>query len=169
MKEIFTLLFSFSVMIKYKPLLCCIVVTQIYLMIYKIVNIFSRTLMVFNIKTDDDNHAFTPYTMIKTFTKSLKKIEDILIQHQKHDNIVITHHAPVMQSFPEHYMNDFIRASYASDLKEFILKHSPKLWVHGHIHYSSDYYISATRVICNPRSYPDQINPEFNDNLIVEI
>ena len=44
-KENFTILFSFSVMIKYKPLLFCIVVMHTYLISYNILKDFSRTLM----------------------------------------------------------------------------------------------------------------------------
>ena len=49
-KENFTILFSFSVMIKYKPLLFCIVVMHTYLISYNILKDFSRTLMIKNNK-----------------------------------------------------------------------------------------------------------------------
>ncbi len=44
-----------------------------------------------------------------------------------------------------------------------------KLWVHGHIHKQSDYKIKDTRIICNPRGYPDEPNPHFDPSLVVEI
>ena len=51
-KENFTILFSFSVMLKYKPLLFCIVVMHTYLISYNILKDFSRTLMIINIKNN---------------------------------------------------------------------------------------------------------------------
>ena len=44
------------------------------------------------------------------------------------------------------------------------------LWIHGHMHNSSDYVERGTRVICNPRGYlPFEPNPEFDPSLIVEV
>jgi Icc-related predicted phosphoesterase len=47
------------------------------------------------------------------------------------------------------------------------------LWIHGHIHTSSDYVIGGTRVVANPRGYPHknggQENPSFDPFFIVEV
>jgi Icc-related predicted phosphoesterase len=45
-----------------------------------------------------------------------------------------------------------------------------QLWVHGHTHDSVDLDIAGTRVVCNPRGYaPDDLNPEFQPGLVVEV
>ena len=46
------------------------------------------------------------------------------------------------------------------------------LWVHGHLHDSSNYEINGTRVLCNPRGYAKDglnENQSFDPLLTVEI
>ncbi len=50
------------------------------------------------------------------------------------------------------------------------------LWIHGHMHASSDYTVApegtlaGTRVVCNPRGYaPKHLNPNFNPRLLIEV
>jgi len=87
--------------------------------------------------------------------------------------IVVTHHAPSLQSISLRYKNDLLTAAYASSLLHF-MGNKASLWVHGHTHVSSDYMIEGTRVVCNPRGYqrtgasiPE--NEKFNPGLVVEI
>ena len=46
---------------------------------------------------------------------------------------IITHHAPSELSLPKKRREELISAAYASHLDEFIRKHEPHLWIHGHI------------------------------------
>jgi Icc-related predicted phosphoesterase len=83
--------------------------------------------------------------------------------------IIVTHHAPSMQSVPEKNKNDIVSAAYASNLDWLVEKLSPKFWIHGHIHESSDYTMGSTRVVCNPRGYPGERNDHFNHHCIVSV
>jgi Icc-related predicted phosphoesterase len=84
--------------------------------------------------------------------------------------IVMTHHAPSMRSVPEDRRTDPITAAYASNAEALIEQFQPALWVHGHLHSSSDYRIGRTRVICNPRGYfPDYLNSSFDPSLTIEL
>lgn len=67
--------------------------------------------------------------------------------------IVVTHHAPHPMSLRSPIFIDDSDASFVSDLSEMIEKYHPAAWVHGHLHQTYDYYVSATRIICNPRGY----------------
>ena len=89
--------------------------------------------------------------------------------------IVVTHHAPHPKSLrsPMLTAND---GSYASDLTATIEALEPAVWIHGHVHSSRDYYISATRVVCNPRGYAVTSrdgtrleNADFDPSMVVEI
>lgn len=101
--------------------------------------------------------------------ESIKWLEKNLSESKSKVNIVVTHHAPSIQSIPEKYRNDLVSAAYTSNLEDFILRIQPNLWIHGHIHEAFDYYIGPTRVICNPKGYPGENADGFKDNLIVEI
>lgn len=101
--------------------------------------------------------------------ESIKWLEKSLSESKSKINIVVTHHAPSIKSVKEKYKDDLISAAYASNLEDFILRTQPNLWIHGHIHEASDYYIGKTRVICNPKGYPGENAGGFREDLIVEI
>jgi Icc-related predicted phosphoesterase len=82
--------------------------------------------------------------------------------------VVVTHHLPHARSVPARFKGDLLNAAYASDLSQVIEEHQPALWVHGHTHDSSDYHVSATRIVCNPRGYEDE-NPRFDAGLVVTV
>ena len=90
-------------------------------------------------------------------------------KNKKIKNVVITHHAPSNLSVPERYKNDPLSAAFASEMSDFISDTEIDLWVHGHIHDSSDYYIDKTRVLCNPRGYAHEPNRDFIAGLTIDI
>ncbi len=100
---------------------------------------------------------------------AVKWLDESLRSSVTQSNVVITHHAPSLQSIPLMFRTESIAAAFASDLEEFIKAHRPDLWIHGHLHKSFDYYIDKTRVICNPHGYPDEKIEGFNKELIIEI
>ena len=69
--------------------------------------------------------------------------------------VVVGHHAPSSESVAECYKGDLLmNGNFYTDLSEFILDRPQiRLWVHGHMHNNSDYWIGETRVVCNPRGY----------------
>lgn len=86
--------------------------------------------------------------------------------------VVVTHHAPCFKSVHPNYVKERVmNGGYASDLSETILDRPQiKLWAHGHMHDASDYELGSTRIVCNPRGYPQE-HPEgtFDTAKIVEI
>ncbi len=101
--------------------------------------------------------------------ESVKWLRESLSACKTKQNVVITHHAPSIQSIPEQYKNEIVSAGYASNLEDFIKIYRPDLWIHGHIHKTSDYFIENTRVICNPVGYPGEKIKGFQEYLMVEI
>ncbi len=98
-------------------------------------------------------------------------IEGMLAQPAPRETkrVVVTHHAPSIKSIDhERFGNDTLNAAYASHLDHLV--DQADLWVHGHIHKSSDYRIGNGRVICNPRGYVAYgENSGFNPDLVVEV
>lgn len=69
--------------------------------------------------------------------------------------IVMTHHAPSVQSIAPRYAGSDLSAAFASNLDHWMFEPwAPVLWVHGHTHYPVDYRRGRTRIVSNPRGYP---------------
>jgi len=98
---------------------------------------------------------------------SIARMETFFSTHDASKSIIITHHAPSALSLAPEKRDRSISCAYASHLDDFILKHQPALWVHGHIHHSNDYKIGRTRILSNPQGYPQESNPDFRRDLIV--
>jgi len=83
--------------------------------------------------------------------------------------VVVTHHAPSKNSLTEEFLKSAISPAYASNLDALVRDSNASLWVHGHTHIQRDYKIGNTRVVSNPRGYPDDSNKNFIPNLIIDI
>lgn len=87
-----------------------------------------------------------------------------------HKVVVVTHHAPSHESAAPQYKGLPTAGAYASDLQDEIIETKPDLFIHGHMHNSSDYMIGDTRIICNPRGYTGyELNIDFDPLLTIEI
>ncbi len=83
--------------------------------------------------------------------------------------VVATHHAPCARSIAPQFVGDTLNPAFASDVTD-LMGPQVSLWIHGHMHNSSDYVERGTRVVCNPRGYmPLEPNPDFDPMLIVEV
>jgi len=121
---------------------------------------------------------FSPGDAGQLFEESLAWLGYKLREKPEVPTVVVTHHAPSYKSniMPngEKYISDYhpgIQDAYMNELEEFILEHQPELWIHGHLHSSSDYYIGKTRVVCNPRGRgsAEEKNPDFDPTLTIEV
>ena len=65
-------------------------------------------------------------------------------------------------------MRSFALKMCIRDRSTLIEAHQPTLWVHGHVHNSSDYRVGTTRIVCNPHGYGFE-NPDFDGALVVEV
>lgn len=83
--------------------------------------------------------------------------------------VVVTHHAPSVLSLAAEFAGAPLTPSFVSNLEPDIAKYQPVAWVHGHLHNRSDYNIVDTRVICNPRGYPDEPVLDFDPSLVIDL
>ncbi|WP_185287762.1 metallophosphoesterase [Chryseobacterium lactis] len=121
------------------------------------------------IKRDPSYSKMRTMDTFKIHQFSKTWLQESLEESKGLKNIVVTHHAPSLQSVPEHYKEDPLTAAYASNLEEMILEHQPLYWIHGHIHTPCRYSIGKTEIICNPHGYIDEKYNGYNKELIIEI
>lgn len=116
----------------------------------------------------------TPALVLERHHLSRHWLQAQLAKPFKGKTVVVTHHAPSSGSVAPRYRGDPLTPGFASDLPVEVLQ-GAALWVHGHMHDSSDYLVGTCRVTCNPRGYPlDRQhshfeNAQFNPSLLVEI
>jgi Icc-related predicted phosphoesterase len=87
--------------------------------------------------------------------------------------VVVTHHAPSPKSVAKRFEKDPVSAGFASNLEHLMDPQKVQLWVHGHMHASSNYVVNGVHVVCNPRGYArfdrGQENFDFDPTLLIEI
>ena len=85
--------------------------------------------------------------------------------------VVVTHHAPSRRSIAATFFGDNLNACFASQLPDDFFGRAA-LWIHGHMHNSSDYDHQGTRVVANPRGYMTWRGPEndtFDPALVIQL
>ena len=100
---------------------------------------------------------------------SRRWLEQELTVRDPRTTIIVTHHAPSVQSLPERLRGQLLTAAFASNLDELIERSGIPLWIHGHTHHSTHYTIGQTHILANQRGYPKQLDPGFNPELFVEL
>lgn len=111
-----------------------------------------------------------PDFILNQHTFHMQKLENMLTDSSlaTDKTVVVTHHGPTTKSVADRYIGDPYNFSFVSDNAEFVLKHQPDLWIHGHTHVSMDYMVDKTHVITNPKGYGRE-NPEFRVDYILEV
>lgn len=118
------------------------------------------------------NPSYSKLRSIDTYrihNESIRWLTQSLNEYRNQTNVVVTHHAPSVQSIPKKYQNDPVSSAYASNLEDLILEHQPKMWIHGHIHEPKEYRIGQTQIICNPQGYIDELYNGYQKELILDI
>lgn len=113
---------------------------------------------------------FLPVAATEIHKRSRAWLERMLADRDDGPTVVVTHHAPSAMSISERFKADPLSPAFASRLEPIIEEFAPALWIHGHTHDAFDYEIYDTRVVCNPRGYPEEAERYgFDPSLIVEI
>ncbi len=95
-----------------------------------------------------------------------KFIEGLIETQLKVDNenkqlIILSHFAPSIKSVTPGYENSALNPYFCNNLDDLIKSSNIHTLVHGHVHSSHDYMINNTKILCNPRGYPRELNDTF--------
>ena len=84
--------------------------------------------------------------------------------------VVVTHHAPSLQTVAPQHQNSILRSAFASDLEELIKNSRIDYWVYGHSHTNIDCQVGQTKIVCNQLGYvSSNEHLGFNYNKFFEI
>ncbi|NEI61253.1 metallophosphoesterase [Rhizobium leguminosarum] len=81
----------------------------------------------------DENGMVTAWEILERHKESRKFIDRELSVEYPGRTVVVSHHAPLMQSFDPIFFGSLTNAAFASDLSDLIMRRRPSLWIHGHI------------------------------------
>ena len=116
----------------------------------------------------EGRHAL-PSDLADYSIQSLQWLKKALGRPTDKKQVVVTHHTPSLRSWGFD-VDDPLRFAYCNQLDDMIRAQNIALWVHGHVHCGSDYYIKDTRIVCNPRGYyKHNLVEEFEPAKVVEI
>jgi predicted phosphodiesterase len=109
----------------------------------------------------NENAGYTrlrPAHTMAAHRTSLEYIKTVVAEKHDQKFVVVGHHAPTPLSVHEMYKHDVLmNDNFYSDLSEFIMDRPQiKVWIHGHTHHPFDYKMGETRIVCNPRGYPQE-------------
>lgn len=93
-----------------------------------------------------------------------------LNENLKQGDIVVTHHLPCSGSVAAEYAGDQLNRFFLSNEEMAIYTYKPALWIHGHTHHQFDYVFDETRIVANPKGYPNEYTSKgWNPEKIIEL
>ncbi|MCO4861237.1 metallophosphoesterase [Cupriavidus sp. WGlv3] len=135
---------------------------------------------IFDYRTIRLAHSpFQTRDSLREHIKSVSWLDSVLAEPFPGLTVVVTHHAPHHLSLEADLVGHPLNPAFASNLQWMLGRCA--LWIHGHVHGSCDYALEGTRIIANPRGYPDMLgeissadmvqweNRQFDPGLVVEI
>ncbi len=117
-----------------------------------------------------ENGLVTVHEILERHITSRSFIDHELSKPLDGRTVVVTHHAPLIESFDPRFYGHATNAAFGSDLSDLIAQRRPSIWIHGHIHSARDYMADKTRVICNPKGYiRERDTSGFRDQFVIDI
>ena len=105
----------------------------------------------------DDGKLFTTSRSTKLFEENFDFIKTAVANNESEKCIVITHHVPTFQYYPEEYRNSVINEAFAVDLDHFIEESGVDYWIYGHHHRNVPAFkIGNTELLTNQMGYVSQ-------------
>lgn len=102
----------------------------------------------------DDGKLFTPTRSTKLFEENIDFIKTAVSNNERDKCIVVTHHVPTLQHYPEEYWSSVINEAFAVDLDHFIEESVIDHWVYGHHHRNVPAFkIGNTELLTNQLGY----------------
>jgi predicted phosphodiesterase len=115
----------------------------------------------------NDDRALTAADTRAMHLDSRRWLEQRLDAHHEGPTVVITHHAPYIHRRPPDQVWRLIAGAFVSDLSALMGGERVAAWIYGHTHRVADRDVEGTRIVSNPRGYPDERVDGFDPELVV--
>lgn len=112
-------------------------------------------------------YGLNDFNQIKVYGKPLTVLTYNAQHHQALDflknelkkevsetTVIVTHHVPTLQYYPQQYKNDPLNEAFATELYDLITETQPDFWIYGHHHNNTtDFTIGKTQMLTNQLGY----------------
>ena len=116
---------------------------------------------------------FVEFSLIKNYGNEVYAENERAVRFMQNEmqpgDFVITHHVPHRRSIHPMFERDDFNRFFMCDMEGMMVDKKPAVWVHGHTHFSFDYSIEGTRIICNPYGCSPVVNGGFDVNKIIVV
>ena len=117
-----------------------------------------------------DGRTLRPEDTLRLHQTSRRWLEHRLNTLFDGPTVVITHHGPLPPREPiADPLRRALAGAFISDLSELMGARRVALWIYGHTHRSLDVEVRGTRVVSNPRGYPEEPVADFDPGLVLEV
>jgi len=112
----------------------------------------------------DGVKRFTTQRSTELFTENLLFIKEAVKNNERENCIIVTHHVPTFQHYPEEYKDSILNEGFAVELNDFILESDIDFWIYGHHHRNIERFkIGNTELLTNQLGYISSFeNKKFN-------
>jgi predicted phosphodiesterase len=110
--------------------------------------------------------AFSPEDAAALCVRHKAWLDARLREPHREPTVVITHFAPHRGSIAPLFERHPANPGFIVPLEALMGRAA--LWIHGHTHTAFDYGAAGTRIVCNPRGYPDE-DTGFAAQRVVEV
>jgi predicted phosphohydrolase len=98
--------------------------------------------------------SFTTQDFNDLHKEGLSFLESELAKDFEGTTVVITHHIPTLQNYPEEYKGGVLNQAFAVNLDQLIKNSEPDYWIFGHHHRNvGDFKIGKTEMLTNQLGY----------------
>ena len=109
----------------------------------------------------DDNYPFTTYRSNELFNENITFIKEAVSNNEKEKCIVVTHHVPTFNNYPEEFKDSNVNEAFAVELYDYIEDSSIDYWIFGHHHRNvENFKIGETELMTNQLGYI-----RYNENI----
>ena len=103
-----------------------------------------------------DTGIFTPEFSIDLHQQFIAALEQWFEKRYPGPNVVITHHAPIINPRSQYLLSPLEPAFVSYEMRSYIEKYEPDLWIYGHTHECDTQRVGKTRIVSNQLGYPDR-------------
>ena len=121
------------------------------------------------IRNDSEDRTLTAADTRARHLDSRRWLNERLDAAHDGPTVVITHHAPYIHYRPPERTWRLIAGAFVSDLSPLMGGERVSTGIYGHTHRAADRDIGGTRLLSNPRGYPNQDVEGYDAELVVRV